>query len=674
MVRDQLTPLRVLFIDDSSDDVFFILKELKLGGYAVANHRVDSATGLQYALQNEAWDLIITDYFMPGFSAEEALAIYNKHSLDVPVILMSGAVGEAAAIAIMKAGVHDFVMKDNMARLIPVIQRELEEASVRTARRKAEQANVAKSLFLANMSHEIRTPMSGVIGMAALLAETTLSHEQREYVTAIQSSGDALMGIVNDILDISKIEAGKLELDPVVFNLRELVAETIDVLNIKSLNKEVPLFYYIDHGIPSMLVGDPIRIRQILMNLLSNAIKFTSAGYVMLKVQLGRCEVGQVSLEFVISDTGIGIAESKLKEVFDDYIQADRSTAREYGGTGLGLSICKRLAHLMSGEVTLESVEGEGATFRFNVDLEVASARAGQLRSTMAGADGASELAMYRILLCHQGTPSGAILEKLLRNRVSGVEAVPSLAQLSEKLRDTSDSPAYDLLCFEDLTLTSQIKSLLEFAQCQGKTRLLYVAPYSNRGDISYCERQLCHGYLNHPLHDAALDTVLSGLFDQESSGAYKLVTRFESAHGKNAFSRDKQGIGVHVLLVEDNQVNQKIALHMLQRLGCEVLCVNNGAEAVQACEVQNFDIILMDCEMPVMNGYEATIAIKKRNVERGVHTQIIALTASAMESDRHHCLESGMDGFLMKPIDKEALEMVLQAHQESVGLRQSAG
>ncbi len=648
--------IHTLFIDDSGDDVLLILRELRKGFSEVHHHQVDTPSGLRDALDQGPWDLIITDYYMPGFSAEEALAIYHEFSLDVPVILMSGAVGEEAAVAIMKAGAHDFVMKDKMARLIPVVTRELQEAENRRAKKAAERASEAKSLFLANMSHEIRTPMSGVIGMAGLLADTALTTLQKEYVTAIQSSSEALMAMLNDILDISKIEAGKLELDPIRLNLRDLVAETFDVLNIKALNKEIPSYYAIDAKIPDILIGDPVRIRQILMNLISNAIKFTSKGFVRLLIRADDVCDGRMRLTFSVTDTGIGIPPERIPYIFQEYTQADRSTTRHYGGTGLGLSICKRLAELMHGSIDAQSQVGEGTEFTFKVSL-------GLERGAAAPAVRCPAFQRILYVTAQNATPevrAGAAILKSLLAPYGETLLVRDRAALTEQELHRLSPSLVVFDAFDDvLPLIRQFRTA-DLIACP---RTLYVGQRASRDAMDQCEQQGVHGYLCHPVHPGALETVMEGL-THASLESTSLVTRFSREAGQWEGTPALPDVMItsplQVLLVEDNSVNQKVASHMLRKLGCRTRTVDDGEKAVAAYKDQRYDLILMDCEMPRMNGYDACATIRQLETEMWSTTPIYALTASALEEDKKRCVEAGMNGVLIKPIDSQTLKSII--------------
>ncbi len=651
MIKDQhsLQSLRVLIVDDSQDDAFLTLRMLRKGGFNSIHQQVESAQQMRAALQNERWDIVLTDHSMPkGFDSIQAITILRELDPDLPIIILSGAIGEDTAVAAMKAGGNDYVMKDDMARLVPAIRRELNEAEIRRDHKRIQQASIAKSQFLANMSHEIRTPMNGVLGMASLLLDTELTSEQREYANAIQSSADALLDIVNDILDISKIEAGKLELDPISFDLPELAADVVELLSVRARDKNLPLYLRVDPALPRMLVGDPLRIRQILINFLSNAIKFTLNGQVLLDIRCLDVSNKDVSLSFSVVDTGIGIVKEKLNCVFEEYLQAERAIARQYGGTGLGLTICRKLANLMGGTVSATSTKDSGSAFSLELTLPVA----GKPRPMP------EFLSNRQILLLGEPNIGQNILDELLKGWGATV-ICGEVPQLDWLLQEDAATPFYDLIIFDDLALGNRLVQYRQ--QRSARLPLIYLPVSGERGEHRTCQELGIDGYLNHPLRIRVLDLLLSRLLKESFVIGRQVESRFTLYKLHDKPPAQLPHSDHKVLLVEDNPINQKVASRMLEKLGCWVDLAANGEEAVEKWRQENYDLVFMDCQMPVMDGYEATRRIRELEQATKTRTPIIALTANAMSIDRNRCLEAGMDEHLAKPISRDLLRRLLE-------------
>ena len=551
---------------------------------------------------------------------------------------------------------------ETMLRLQPICQENRYEGLVLNyvdvtqlvkAQKDAQSANRAKSEFLANMSHEVRTPMNGILGMTELALDTELTDLQREYLDAIKASAESLMTVINDILDFSKIEARKIELEFLNFDLRDSIGDMVSALALDAHKKGLELAYKVDTEVPDKIIGDPGRLRQIILNLVSNAIKFTKKGEVVVSIQQEEIMDDDILLHFAVSDTGIGIPKAKQKSIFDAFAQADGSTTRHYGGSGLGLAISSQLVDLMGGKIWLESEMGQGSAFHFTAKFQIQ--RSPEVRPVPTALP---DLIDLPTLVVDDNDTNRTILEEMLNNwKMKPTMMSCGKDAIKELRRAEKEGKPYPLIlidCYmpemDGFELANRIKANPNLA----KATIMMLTSGGIRGDANRCQQLGISAYLIKPIKQSdLLDAIMLALGTSKvQKDNVPLITRHSLRESRRH---------LNILLAEDNIINQKVAVHILEKQGHNVMVAPDGKKALEAWKKHDFDLILMDIQMPSLDGLEATARIREQEKKNNTYIPIVAMTAHAMKGDRERCIEGGMDDYVSKPLKPEELIKALE-------------
>lgn len=600
--------------------------------------------------------ILVTDIRMPGMDGLAlARAVRSSHP-DTPIILSTAFEQSAYLLEAIGLGVEGYVIKPvSGPRLLKALRTCAGRLMFRDLVRRSEAAVRAKSFFLANVSHEIRTPLNAVLGMAELLARTELGPRQRGYVQMILQSGNDLLSLLNDVLDASKLEAGQLRLESALFDLEELVYGTVERFHALAQRRPVEFLVDFRHRGPARLVGDPGRLGQILNNLVSNAAKFTGRGHVLVRVESAPLADGLVRVHLTVEDTGVGIPAERVGELFQPFVQGDPSTARKYGGSGLGLAIIRQLSEAMGGSVTVESLPGRGSTFRVEVLLGLPPAGEAPV------GDPSRPLEGLRVLLVDDVPVSLALLDRQLTSRGLATSRARDGLEALSLMRKAQEAGQPFAAVLTDLQMPGMdgagLGRIIRADRDLDGLALIALTHTARDRDAAQLETIGFDGYFVKPVRDAQLLQALAAALEARGGGRSSgFLTRTALPGGAQEAPEAGPRLEARILLVEDHRVNRTIARGILEETGAEVVAAADGAEALAIFSRSAFDLVLMDCQMPVLDGFEATRRIRALEAGTGQHVPILAMTAHAMEGDREACLDAGMDDYLTKPIRRESL------------------
>jgi signal transduction histidine kinase/HPt (histidine-containing phosphotransfer) domain-containing protein len=671
----QRQKIHLLLIEDSPDDALLI-QEL-LAESRQADFEVERVEWLSAAIARLAaksgpanppeirqahkpangpvpFDAILLDLQLPDSRGLDTFRAVQKAAPSLPVVVLSGFEDETTALTAVQEGAQDYLVKHGISTA--VLERTVRYAIERSrtgkalaernaelekAKAAAEAANRAKSAFLASMSHEIRTPMNAIIGMTDFVLDTTLTSLQREYLKIVQESAESLLTLINDILDFSKIEAGKLELEEVEFSLRDSFGCTLKSLAVQAHRKGLELISDISAGVPDQVIGDPTRLRQVLVNLVGNAIKFTQGGEVVVRVRPEAGAGDQLLLHVAVCDTGIGIPQARRDKLFQAFEQVDNSTTRKFGGTGLGLAISKRIVALLGGRIWFDSEAGQGSTFHFTANIRPVAGAGPAFPLDASGLCGARALVVE-----DNATYRQTLVEMLTSWEMQVTAAADAQSALQLLAAQRPNDPPFavvlidaDMPRIDGFALAGQINQ--SFPDRAGH-RVMLLTSGDRSADVTRCERLGLDAYLMKPINQSELFDTLVEVFHEGQTDSVAL----ESLEAQSiALS------GLRILLAEDSLYNQRLAVALLERQGHHVVVANNGVEAADLARAQTFDLVLMDVQMPEMDGLEATRVIRQSEAGSDRRLPIVAMTAQAMKGDRERCLDAGMDDYLTKPV-----------------------